>query len=289
MPVCSYSVDSINFSCTETTEQFGENWDDDKEKETLSRKDYDRVDQTIEKMIEFFDKHDGKLDIASKQKIYDFLKQDVMAAAAGSDKIEQIRKILPTDPSQLKQVLDDGGSLAERAPGSMRSLEWLETNGMCMDNIKPGPSTIPYAGRGAFANRNIPEGGIVAPVPLLHIPDESIFDMHNMATVELEEEDSYMYLRDTDDKIGIQLLVNYCWSHPKSTMQFFPAGAVVGYINHAPSKDKVNAKMIWSDHAKNKLDMLQEYLPSFTDIGSLVVEIVATRDIEEGEEGKLIC
>jgi hypothetical protein len=54
----------------------------------------------------------------------------------------------------------------------------LEENGQCMDNIKDGVSTIPDAGRGAFANRFIPKGGLVAPAPLIHIPDRSIFTMY---------------------------------------------------------------------------------------------------------------
>ena len=95
-----------------------------------------------------------------------------------------------------------------------------------------------------------------------------------------------MVVRDSNEKIGIQLFMNYCWGHPKSTMLFFPAGAVVGYINHAPSKDKVNAKMIWSEHAENRLDVLEEEIDGFLDVGSLVVEIVATREIKEGEESK---
>ena len=140
-------------------------------------------------------------------------------------------------------------------------------------------------GRGAFANRDIQEGSLVAPVPLIHIPDETVLDMHKMAAAELENGDSII-MRDTNEKIGIQLLLNYCWGHPQSTQLFFPAGAVVSYINHAPSKDKVNAKMVWSSHAENKLDLLDESLPNFTDLGSLVVEIVATRDIEEGEESE---
>uniref|UniRef100_A0A7S0ULC9 SET domain-containing protein n=1 Tax=Pseudo-nitzschia delicatissima TaxID=44447 RepID=A0A7S0ULC9_9STRA len=265
--------------------EFGVNWsDEDKEKETLTKKDYDRVDQTVEKMIQFFEKHDGKLDASAKQKVYDFLKEDVMEAAAGSDKVGKIRRILPSDPSQLQQLLDDGGALSATAPGSVRPLEWLEENGLCMDNIKPGPSTIPYAGRGAFANRAIPKDGLVAPVPLIIIADETVLDMHRLTSLEIEDEDMTMMVRDSNEKIGIQLFMNYCWGHPKSTMLFFPAGAVVGYINHAPSKDKVNAKMIWSEHAENRLDVLEEKIDGFLDVGSLVVEIVATREIKEGEE-----
>ena len=95
----------------------------------MTKKDYERVDKTVEKMIEYFDKHDGKLDSEAKQKIYDFLRVDVMEAAAGNDKALQIKNMLPNDPTQLKKLLEDGGSFAAKAPGAMRSLEWLETKG----------------------------------------------------------------------------------------------------------------------------------------------------------------
>jgi len=275
--------------------EFGENWDGEsaeKEKETLTKKDYERVDQTVERMVDFFKKHDGKLDADSKQKIYEFLREDVMEAAAGSEKATQIKNMLPDDPEELIDVLENGGSFALKSPGAIRSLEWLEKNGLCMDNIKPGPSTIPFAGRGAFANREIKKGSLVAPVPLIQIPDETVLDMHavesivhNMEQVEEEGADpEYMYIRDGNDVTGIQLLMNYCYGHPRSSMLFFPTGAVASYINHAPSKDKINAKMVWSEHPANQVGWFEEPLDPFNAIGRLVIEIVATKDIEEGEE-----
>jgi len=274
--------------------EFGDNWqeNEDKEEELLSKKDYERVDQTIEKMIQFFDKHESKLDSVSKQKIYEFLRQDVMEAAAGNDKAVQIKNMLPDDPAELEKLLEKGGVFESRHSGLTRPLEWLETNGLCVDNIKPGPSTIPYAGRGAFANRDIKKGGLVSPVPLIQIPNEVVLDMHPITDIitnryEVEEEEKepeYLYLKESDDKIGIQLMINYCWSHPKTSMLFFPVGAVTSYINHAPSKDKINAKMVWSDHVENQIDWLEEELKPYNALGRLVVEIVATKDIKEGEE-----
>ena len=106
---------------------------------------------------------------------------------------------------------------------------------------------------------------------------------------QVEEEDAdpeYLFLREDNEKIGLQLLLNYCWGHPNSSILFLPVGAVASYINHAPSKDKVNAKMVWSDHVENRKDFLEDELTPFSDMGSLVIELVATKDIKEGEEGK---
>merc|ERR1719464_177600 len=77
--------------------------------------------------------------------------------------------------------------------------------------------------------------------------------------------------------------MNYCYGHPESSMLLFPTGAVASYINHS-QKEKVNAKMVWSDHPNNHKDWLDEELKSFNPMGGLVIEIVATKNIKEGEE-----
>ena len=41
---------------------------------------------------------------------------------------------------------------------------------MCLDNLVPQISTIPLAGRGAFAQRFISKDSRIVPVPLLQIP-----------------------------------------------------------------------------------------------------------------------
>ena len=54
------------------------------------------------------------------------------------------------------------------------SLEWLRRNGYCLDNIMPKTSRIKEAGRGAFATRDISQGSIVAPVPVVQLSRASI-------------------------------------------------------------------------------------------------------------------
>lgn len=276
--------------------EYGENWEDEKgetkKKELLTKKDYDKLDQTIEKMVAFFQKYESDLDEASKEEIYQFLLKDVMAAAAGAAKGGQIAGMLPTNPAELKNVLETGGSFHLSTPNVVRTLSWLETNGRCFDNIRPGPSTIPYAGRGAFATRDIKEGGLVAPVPLVQVPLGEIMDMHKITTVggsdneNDDEEDEVVAVRDGNETVGKQLLLNYCWGHPESDMLFFPTGGVVSYINH--SKEKVNARMVWSDHPNNHKDWFDTKPADMIQKGhhysGLMMEIVATKDIQQGDE-----
>ena len=273
---------------------YGENWSEEKEdgektkeKERLKKTDYDKLDKTIEKIITFFDKYQNDLDSSTKQEIYKFLLNDVMTAAAGVKKGKQIANMLPTDPEELKEILANGGSFYLSSPTAIRTPKWLEENGLCIDHIKPGPSTIKYAGRGAFAKRPIKAGSLVAPVPLLQLPNKDVMNMYNVKVVEappVEEGDEpdIMSIRENNEKIGDQLLLNYCYGHPESTALFFPGGHVANYINH--SKEKVNAKMVWSDHPNNNKNWFKVDPENLIDEGNhyigLLMEIVATRDIE---------
>jgi SET domain len=273
---------------------YGENWDGDEDakKEPLTKKDYKKVDQTIEKMVEFFEKYKDDLDDASKSEIYTFMIRDVISAATGTKKGKQIAEILPDNPDELAQVLENGGSFYLSSPTAIRPLKWLQENGMCMDNIRPGPSTIPYAGRGAFATREIPKGSLIAPVPLLQIPNEDILQMYQVKAIKVDpiEEDAegpdIIAVRDSDEPFAMQLLYNYVYGHPQSSLIFLPVGAVVNFINH--SKEKVNAKLKWSDHPNNHKDWFDtnpdELIDNDHSFIGLVMEVVATKDIREGDE-----
>ena len=117
------------------------------------------------------------------------------------------------------------GSAESFLPYSVKSIDWLNEHGRCMDNIRPGKSTIEQAGRGAFASRFIPEGGLVAPGPLLHIPNRTVLNMYEI--------DPYTGLRDTNRQIGMQLILNYCFGNSKSSVILCPYTSPSAYINHS--------------------------------------------------------
>lgn len=251
-----------------------ENGDDDEDDDTLSKDDFDKIDATIDKMLEFFAKYKDELEPQAKAEIYDFLIKDVMGAAAGAKKGRKITSMLPMNADDLLKVKQAGGSLRYSEPSTVRTVEWLENYGRCMDNIRPGASTIPTAGRGAFATRAIPSGGLVSPVPLLQIFNDQVFQMYSSPSDAAPS--------------GKQLLYNYCYGHPESTMLFWPAGVASNFINHAPSPDQVNAKMVWSNHTFHRRHWFQqtpEQLMAEENLYlGLLMEIVATKDIKEGEE-----
>jgi len=238
------------------------------------------VDQLVDKMIEFIEKYKDELNENSKQEIYNFIVHDVMSAAAGSKKGKLVSDLLPKNPDDLHLVKEGGGSLLYGTPKFKRDLDWLKTEGFCVDNLVAGASKIPYAGRGAFARRTLKKGETIAPVPLLHIPDKAMVDMH-----ELQEDEEKMYRKSTD-VVDQQLFLNYCLGHPESSMLFFPTGGIIPLINH--DSKKANAKLVWSkrsEHQNQWFKKKPEELAAeeFVYTG-LLMELVATRDIKEGEE-----
>jgi hypothetical protein len=259
---------------------YGDNWEDNADEDEITLEEHRKIDESVKKMLEFFDKHKDELD-GSQAEVYKFLVQDVLVAAIGPEKGDKVIDILPSEPDKLGDVISGGGSMAYL---QRRSIDWLKSYGLCIDNIRPGPSTIPHAGRGAFANRNIKEGGLVSPVPLVHITEEVILDMHELKA-EINDENDEIYVKASDEVTGTQLVINYIYGHPESTMMFFPSGAGSTLINH--SKEP-NAKMVWSSHPNNHKHWFDlsaiQLLDSTNQHLGLMMEIVAIKDIQEGEE-----
>ncbi len=164
---------------------------------------------------------------------------------------------------------------------SIRSLEYLKNHGKCLDNIRPDNSTIEHAGRGAFATRFLPRGSLVAPAPLLHIPDRSVLNMYADLYDPEEGDDE----PDLTKLIGRQLLLNYCFGHNESSMLLCPYGSGTWAINH--NSEAPNAMIAWSnDPMYHNASWLNEPVPFFDNqwTSGIAFEYIALRDIEEGEE-----
>jgi SET domain len=260
---------------------FGESWaEQETDEDGFDDDDYEKIDATVEQLITFFEKHNESLDEDSKIEIYSFVTKDVLKAAVGAAKARRISQLLPPHPDDLYKVPEAGGALVFKNPSVYRTVEWLNEFGLCVDSIRPGASTIPNAGRGAFATKAIKKGAMVAPVPLTHFPDKRILNMYDLSPNENGE-----LVKHSDEAVGRQLLENYCYSHPQSSMLFFPSGTVVPFINH---HDEPNAKMVWSSHPNHQrlwLELAPQQLADEEHLSiGLLMELVATRDIEPGDE-----
>lgn len=176
-----------------------------------------------------------------------------------------------------------------------RNITWIEENGICLERIKSGKSTIKQAGRGAFATGFIPKGSLISPMPLNTIIDRDFMLMYEL--VQDEETGERVKVEDSDP-IGQQLIVNYCFGHEESKMLLCPMtnGILINHCSdrsvgegHCKNKGP-NAKIQWGtkwDEATSEwLDKSIEDISEHTKEGQrgLSLEVVATRDIAPGEE-----
>jgi len=217
---------------------------------------------------------------------------------------KRIKSLLPSSKYELESILKNVDSYSTRAlalslaTSSIRkeqhNVDWVKQNGMCMENIRSGTSTIPAAGRGAFANRFLAEGSLISPAPLVQIMDRQNLLMYEM----VYDEEFHYNVRASDEPITSQLLLNYCFGHEKSRMLLCPETNVV-LMNHCSSRLPVdgecatqgpNAKIRWAGkwHPSTAkwLNLTFEELDALYLEGNpgLAFDFVATRDINEGEE-----
>jgi hypothetical protein len=163
-------------------------------------------------------------------------------------------------------------------PNATRDLEWLQEHGKCMDHIIPGRSTIENAGHGAFAKRFLPAGTVITGSPLI-LTDRNYTDMYNF-----EKVSDNKVLR--HERIGSQLLLNYCYGHRYSTLLLCPYGSGVNYINH--NKTLVNVKIQWAAngttaHNSSWLSMSPSEI-IWNHGSNLGFDFIATKAIQQGEE-----
>jgi hypothetical protein len=187
---------------------------------------------------------------------------------------------LPSNSSDIGDILVTGGTSQQHLKKSTRDLEWLEEKGQCMDNIRDGLSANPDAGRGAFATRRIAKGGLVGPAPLIHVPDDSVLDMYRPT---LNKDKHGKVHTDRSGPKHSQLLLNYCFGHTESTLLLCTYGLLTMLINH--SKGNANTKIQWSETMRHK-EWMNQSIAEWGDEHhtGLSFDFVALRDIEEGEE-----
>jgi len=163
--------------------------------------------------------------------------------------------------------------LARRTEINQRTPEWIRSHGKCLETMVPGLSRIPHAGMGGIAQNFVSKGEVIVPVPLVHIMDEDVLSIYN----------------ENGEKIGDQLVLNYCYGHRDSTLLLCPNTNAV-LINHCGIKSKdcrPNARMRWTEGWDSTSDAWRlETLSSLSkkSFRGLTMEIVAISDIFPGDE-----
>lgn len=199
---------------------------------------------------------------------------------------DRVNKILPKSKADLDQILKSSKNsidpselslaIAKEMSVEKRSVEWIRKNGFCLDNMMIERSINPQAGKGAFAQRSMVKGEVIVPAPMLLIKDR---DALRIPAFEGER---------------MQLLVNYCFGHDDSSLLLCPYSNAL-LLNHCSDRRPnlhpcginrgPNAEYRWSKEQNSSwLDKSLEELKQIKERIPLSLDIIATRDIEPGEE-----
>ena len=164
-------------------------------------------------------------------------------------------------------------------------LELLEEHGACIDALRVGSVMKKNdSGRGAFVTRFFSKGSVITTTPLL------VLKRDDLTIYEVDESQNYKKnVLKKNNIIGRELLLNYCYGSPNSELLLLPTAPGVNYINH--DSQKPNAEIRWSEKMSlfpaSELQKWRQLHPlDVLEMGSgkLVMEFIATRDIQHGEE-----
>ena len=169
-------------------------------------------------------------------------------------KVELVLQLLPETPQDVQKLAaapltrDTLPQYLARTRGvTPRTPEWIRKHGMCLETLVAQRSTLPHAGQGGFAQFEISKGNMIAMAPLLHILDKDVLAIYK----DNDDDDDKNDKDATPQPVGTQLLMNYCFSNPHSTVLLCPTTNAV-LINHCSKRTKQcgpqgpNADYRWS-------------------------------------------
>ncbi|KAG7370513.1 SET methyltransferase domain containing protein [Nitzschia inconspicua] len=156
-----------------------------------------------------------------------------------------------------------------------RSQVWLMEHGFCLDNFYVKESTILQAGKGAFARRLLKSGSVIHSSPVITTPRSFLDGL-----------DNYTKQAHINSK---QLMTNYHFGHPNSTILFLPLTQMIA-VNHNSDRMKSgtasNARVEFSKRDAKTRYLLQRPIEDVfgEKYSSIFLDVVATKDIEPDEE-----
>lgn len=198
-----------------------------------------------------------------------WLTQEVWDAIREFVTDERVRNALPESVVDIPRAAKDGTVHNFLGGNNPRSLDWLQSNGYCMDTLTIQPSSIPHAGRGAFSKKAFKAGETILPLPMLQIEREEL-DILGEQGVQSQ-----------------QLILNYCFGHKHSSLLLYPYSSTSNFVNH--NGKGANAKVVWAQNDPTGFHKAEWFNLTTKDLiekehTGLLMLLVATRDIDKDEE-----
>jgi hypothetical protein len=158
----------------------------------FTRADYINADKILDRILNFFDKHEESMSADLKEDVIDFMLEKVLGGIAAK-KAKVYRSLLPPTLKKLRQAKKAGGTFEYRYSDMVRSSQWFAKHAMCVDYIEVKESTIPHAGRGAFTKKSFDKGDTISPIPLIPILSEEIFQLFDVVETKDESKTQHVF------------------------------------------------------------------------------------------------
>lgn len=273
---------------------YGSDWLDTREgysADAVPREvDFETAASIVKQLREAWDASGGIKDL--EYDIFDMVK------SISSLMSERVANLLPQTGIELEELTEsmkneDIEMKLALSTTVQRDVEWIEQYGICIDNIVNKESTIPTAGHGAFAARQIKAGSVIIPAPLLQVADRSSLNIYKTVT----DEYSGGLKHDGSEVVGHQLMMNYCFGDSSTSLLLCPSTNAL-LMNHCSHRKfgggqcgnkGPNAEIRWASwdpYIEQWLNSTVKEISKMTmnEQRGLSFDFVAIRDIDANEE-----
>jgi hypothetical protein len=212
---------------------------------------------------------------------------------------EELVVACPPDAATAKSKPKATRSSSSSSGRKVLNLDFLKETSVCVEGtLATKLSSIPGAGRGAFATRSYREGDVVLTSPVIHMDRSQLEIFEQRAYPDhhwTPYRRSHHILYNATSVTASQLLTNYVYGDASSSsVVLLPLAPHAAVVNHG-GKTRANVKVRWSEQspltgARMKKRRPMELLSApvggaDADVHELLVlEFVATRTIEKGDE-----
>ena len=127
-----------------------------------------------------------------------------------------------------------------------RTVRYLETNGLCLDDVQVKPSVVSSSRMGIFAHRSIKKGSVIVPAPL--------YTRHRDSSCLADD--------DVCNASMFNDYVQHCFGHKDSSLLLCPlssAAFIQVTSEHDESKAQANAFLKWSSRNIKTIHTLTVY------------------------------
>jgi hypothetical protein len=123
---------------------------------------------------------------------------------------------------------------------------------------------------------------------MIAVANEDLMEMYTFRESRVADSNEMYIDYDMNSPLGQQLVLNYCFGHQESSILLMPAGPMITLVNHASNGQGANAYLDWAYHPyvyndEELHDITPDALASAAS-PNIVMNLIATRDIEPGEE-----